>query len=159
MILLNSLLQYSCIIIKTRYTLNKSHWQVKGKLMKITPLYSFNALADWWAELWSHPYPKAITPLDILKSAKESGAGVIVVLKSCQGDTHQGQILDLNARTFTLFHSGTDGGILWCFELSDIACCGLVVDLPEAFQVSSSQSLLHPVNHIPDDDEGFSMTP
>ncbi len=63
----------------------------------------------------------------VLKTAFESGGDVLVQLQS---ERYKGRVLELSDEYFTLFHSGTGGGVLWVFRLADIAYCGLVVELP-----------------------------
>ncbi|WP_373533410.1 hypothetical protein [Vampirovibrio sp.] len=72
-----------------------------------------------------------------LKSAYESGAEVIVQLKHYCCEQYKGRILELSDNTFNLFHSGPDGGMLWTFQLKDIAFCGLVVELPNLAEEAS----------------------
>jgi hypothetical protein len=67
----------------------------------------------------------------ILRTAMESGGEVIVETKyACDG--LKGKVLDFDGTHFTLFHNGTGGGMLWVVRVEDIACCGLVVDVPSA---------------------------
>ena len=65
----------------------------------------------------------------LLKTAFENGSEVIVETRYSM-DGFKGRIIDLNKTSFTLFHSGMSGGMLWAFNIKDIATCGLVVELP-----------------------------
>lgn len=38
--------------------------------------------------------------------------------------------MELDTDYFSLFHSGTSGGVYWVFQLADVAFIGLVVDPP-----------------------------
>lgn len=74
-----------------------------------------------------------------LKAAHESGAEVIVQFKHHCCDQYKGRILELTKDTFNLFHSGPSGGMLWTFQMSDIAFCGLVLELPN-LEAEASQT-------------------
>jgi hypothetical protein len=67
----------------------------------------------------------------LLKTALDTGAEVIVETKyECNGV--KGRVLDFDGQHFSIFHSGTDGGMLWVFRLVDVAYCGLVLELPSS---------------------------
>lgn len=66
----------------------------------------------------------------VLQNAYQNGGEVIVQLKMYCGEQYKGQILDLAAETFNLFHSGPNGGMLWTFKYEDIAFCGQVIEMP-----------------------------
>jgi hypothetical protein len=82
----------------------------------------------------------------LLKTAMESGGEVIIETKYyCE--CVKGKVLSLDNDHVSIFHSGTDGGMLWVFGLKDIACCGLVLELPQSlsqlslFQDASLQQI------------------
>ena len=64
-----------------------------------------------------------------MKSAWESGAEVIINLRY-ECDTYIGRIQDVDKEHFTLFQSGTKGGVLWVFLLENVVSCGLRVKPP-----------------------------
>ncbi|MEB3245812.1 MAG: hypothetical protein VKJ06_07505 [Vampirovibrionales bacterium] len=70
----------------------------------------------------------------LLKNALDTGAEVIVETRFC-GDALRGRVLDFDGEGFTIFHSGTGGGVLWAFKLADVAYCGLIVERPELPEV------------------------
>jgi hypothetical protein len=67
----------------------------------------------------------------LLKTAHDTGAEVMIQLRKNCCDPFKGKITSLNPHDFTLFHSGTDGGVLWSFLKKDVAYCGLLVERPE----------------------------
>ena len=67
----------------------------------------------------------------LLKTAHDNGAEIMIQLKEFCCDPYKGKILELHNDSFTLFHSGPGGGVLWSFSKTDVAFCGLVVELPE----------------------------
>jgi hypothetical protein len=70
-------------------------------------------------------------PLEtLITAACQAGSDVVIQLKQAKGDTYQGRIQSVTATGFTLFHSGPKGGILWAFRYTDVATCGLLVDMP-----------------------------
>lgn len=72
----------------------------------------------------------------LLANAHHSGSEVLITLKTPPQDQFKGRIFELTDTALTLFHSGTGGGVLWAFELQDIAYGGLVVELPDLDHVS-----------------------
>lgn len=88
----------------------------------------------------------------LLKTAHENGAEIMVQLKNYCGDPYKGKVLELFEETFTLFHSGVSGGVLWSFSKADVAFCGLIVALPaiaavEASVSKSSRSVIDVIDH------------
>jgi hypothetical protein len=79
----------------------------------------------------------------LLKTAMDAGTEVIVETKY-YGDGVKGRVLDFDGTHFTVFHNGSGGGMLWAFRLEDVACCGLVVELPTS------------LSSLPDIDTGLS---
>lgn len=67
----------------------------------------------------------------LLKTAHDTGAEVMIQLRELCCDPFKGKITALNPDDFTLFHSGTDGGVLWSFLKKDVAFCGLLVERPD----------------------------
>lgn len=54
--------------------------------------------------------------------------------------------MDLSSESFTLFHSGAGGGVLWSFLKEDVAFCGLVLERPDAVRPSAlSNAILDPL--------------
>ncbi len=76
----------------------------------------------------------------ILKTAQETGADVIMLLKNLYYDQYKGKIIDVDQEYFSLFHSGPGGGVHWVFKRNDIASIGLVVSLPDLKQVDGNQT-------------------
>jgi hypothetical protein len=65
-----------------------------------------------------------------LEKASESGYDVLVEMKeSCQ--RYRGRIMEVSKEAFTLFHSGSEGGVLWLLSLSEVSSCGLLLPGPE----------------------------
>ncbi|WP_303673444.1 hypothetical protein [Vampirovibrio chlorellavorus] len=87
----------------------------------------------------------------LLKTAHDSGAEVMIQLRELCCDPYKGKITTLNADDFTLFHSGTDGGVLWSFLKKDVAFCGLLVERPDdpfkTLCAESSQAAAHLSTH------------
>jgi hypothetical protein len=88
----------------------------------------------------------------LLKTAHDNGAEIMIQLKDFCGDPYKGKILELSEDAFTLFHSGSGGGVLWSFSKADVAFCGLIVELPaiataEASVSRSSQSFIDVIDH------------
>lgn len=87
----------------------------------------------------------------LLKTAHDTGAEIMIQLRKNCCDPYKGKITSLNAHDFTLFHSGTDGGVLWSFLKKDVAFCGLLVERPEdPFKhplVESGQSATNATTH------------
>ncbi|MBY0449447.1 MAG: hypothetical protein K2X01_02320 [Cyanobacteria bacterium] len=95
----------------------------------------------------SQPPPTLIQHL--LHQAFESGKELLVQLKTPGTDLYQGKILDLQEDSFTLFHSGRDGGVLWAFNRSDVDHCGLIIDLPDDLkEINLSPSVLKEETHV-----------
>lgn len=79
--------------------------------------------------------PPTEAPLSIgliIRQAHASGATVIIRLRQDFDDSYQGQIISVSDEAFTLFHSGREGGVLWCFQWADVLSCGLLVNQPVA---------------------------
>jgi hypothetical protein len=77
----------------------------------------------------------------LLKTALDSGGEVIVETKYyCDGV--KGRVLDFDGTHFTVFHSGTAGGMLWAFRIEDVAHCGLVLELPHSLSELSDGTVL-----------------
>lgn len=70
----------------------------------------------------------------LLTMAYESGAEVMVQLKVGCSHAFQGRVQSIASDGFSLFHSGKAGGVLWAFQLEDVATCGLVVELPSEIE-------------------------
>jgi hypothetical protein len=64
----------------------------------------------------------------LLETALNTGQDVVVQLKQAQGETYRGRIQSLDTEGFTLFHSGSRGGVLWAFTTDDVATVGLLID-------------------------------
>ncbi len=77
----------------------------------------------------------------ILTMALES-AGEVIVETKYTGHGVRGRVMDFDGKSFTLFHSGNGGGMLWVFRLDDLAHCGLILDLPSDVQNWSSSSIM-----------------
>jgi hypothetical protein len=88
----------------------------------------------------------------LLKTAHDNGAEIMVQLKDFCGDPYKGKVLELFDDTFTLFHSGISGGVLWSFSKADVAFCGLIVELPsiataEAFVLKPRHAFIDAIDH------------
>lgn len=93
----------------------------------------------------------------ILETAYESGAEVIVQLKEFCCDQYKGRVLDLNNEFFSIFHSGSGGGVHWAFKRDDIAFIGLVVELPDLNQTDNNRAdaCLEPLKTENREDKGI----
>lgn len=87
------------------------------------------------------PEPQDISPFSpVLQKAFDGGSEILVQMKHSCGDQYKGQILDIQAETFNLYHSGPEGGVLWTFCKADIAFCGLIIDPPFEQKLPSSHT-------------------
>lgn len=66
-----------------------------------------------------------------LQTAHISGGELIVTIRTQPSSRYQGKIMEVRDGFFTLFHSGSGGGVLWTFRINDIASCGLLIEVPE----------------------------
>jgi hypothetical protein len=89
----------------------------------------------------------------LLQTALDTGGEVIVQTRyDCDGV--KGRVLDFDGKHFSVFHSGTGGGMLWVFRLIDVAYCGLVLELPTPLKELSEPSLplCNSLNTLPSGD-------
>ncbi len=68
----------------------------------------------------------------ILETAHNTGTEIIVQVKDVCCDRYRGRVLELTEDYFSLFNSGTNGGVHWAFKRESIAFIGLVVKLPHS---------------------------